>query len=59
MNTIKGILLSILVFIVTVPCLGRSGVIKRKKNKWLHAAELTKPATVNRKNQTRAETLIY
>ena len=39
MNKIKGVLVLVLVFVLSVPCFGSEVAIVRKKNKWISSVE--------------------
>ena len=60
MNTVKGVLLMALIFAISAPCFGNNVAIKRKKNKWLHEAELTKMSDVDQEgSQSKSDTFVY
>ncbi|MDR1524864.1 MAG: hypothetical protein LBS79_06375 [Tannerella sp.] len=57
MKSVKGILLLVFVFAITVPCFGSNVAIKRKKNKWLYSEEVVK--TINVSSSSQFETVPF
>ena len=54
MNKVKGVLVVALVLAISVPCVGSSVAIKRKKNKWQHSLEQKASENLDNKSECGA-----